>query len=379
LKRFGNYQDVIFGASEIVFYGGLQTDVRRKLQNQYASIIPVTDDQDAGDIRLFVGQRKATRHDLIIIGQNGREVALKTVVRLIYLSRFADGEIRRKYQDKLRSFKTSLRVLMSSVTARQEFAAFLNEHGISSPDAVMIGFIGDIRSILRDRGFDDPKTYSDEVLRVNWYTNANGRRMLLISIDGSRIFASRSGELIQAILNISGNKPLSIAFLGSGGAIDEPEIVGKIVAPTLVVKADPFPATPDKPVLVHMIRNRAVEGTRIRTAHASVENVIVETTQWANQMKRDRVRTVDQELFHIVNAINSSANARAVQVFVGILVTDNVSSKTDVNVDLTLEHAEETISQTAAVRQDFLSRVLTKIGVLEDDMTRLPAANEIGR
>jgi hypothetical protein len=240
------------------------------MHNRYVSIIPVADDQEPGDIRLFLGQRKATRHDLIIIGQNGREVALKTVIRLIYLSRFVDGETRRKYQDKLRSFNTSLRVLMSSVTAREEFVAFLNEHGISSPDAVMIGFIGDIRSILRDKGIDDPKTYSDEALRVNWYANANGRRVLLVSIDGNRIFASRSGELLNAILNLSGNKPLSVAFLGSGGAIDEPEIVGKIVAPTLVLKADPIPATADKPVLVHIIRNKALEAMRIRTAHASV-------------------------------------------------------------------------------------------------------------
>jgi hypothetical protein len=377
LKRFGKYQDVVFSASQIVFYGGLEKDVRRQLQNQYASIIPVENDQDPGEIRLFFGERKGAQYDLIIIGQNGKEVALKTIIRLIYLAKFVDDETKRKYQNKLQSFNKSLKVLMSSRTAREEFMGFLNGHGISNPDAVMIGFIGDTRAILRDQGIEDPKSYSDESLRVNWYTSVNGMKVLLVSIDQSRIFASRSGELIDAILSLSGNKPPYLIFLGSGGAIDEPEIVGKIINPTIVLNGDPFPATPG--VLVHIIRNRAINKAAIKTAHVSVENVVVETTRWATEMKKDRIRTVDQELFHIIKAINSSTNARRMEIFIGILVTDNVSSDAKTNVNLTLEHAEEAILKTAGVRKEFLSKILMKIGILKRDETRLPDRNEITR
>jgi len=304
---------------------------------------------------------------------------LKTIIRLIYLAKFADEKTRREYRDKLRSFNKSLKVLMSSFSARQEFIAFLNKHGIRCPDAVMIGFIGVTRSIMRDEGIDDPKTYLDESLRVNWYTNANGMKVLLVSIDQNRIFASRAGALIDAILQLSGDEPPSIAFLGSGGAINEPEIVGKIVTPTIVLNGNPFPANQNKGMLVHIIRNRAVDGASIRTAHASVENVIVETTQWADQMRRDRVRTVDQELFHIINAINSVPHAREVEVLAGILVTDNVSSNAEANRNVTLEHAEEMISKTAAAREEFLSKVLTKIGILKSDKTRLPRQKQMAR
>jgi hypothetical protein len=344
--------------------------MRAQLQDRYASLVPVQDAQEPGDIRLFLGARRGAGHDLIIVGQNGREVALKTIIRLLYLPKFADDGIKRKYQGKLTSFKKSLKVFMSSRSARQEFITFLQNHGISEPDAVMIGFIGVTRTLIRDEGLGSPLLYSEESLRVNWYANVNGMKVLLVSIDHNRIFASRSGELIGAILQLSGSDPPSIVFLGIGGAIDEPELVGRIVNPTIVMNGDPFPAVRNKGGLVHIIRNRAVDEAGIRTVHSSVESVIVKTSQWAAQMKKNRVRTVDQELFHIMSAVNALSDARKVELFVGILVTDNVSSKADADRNLTLQHAEEMISETSAVRERFMSKVLTEIGILKGVKTR---------
>jgi hypothetical protein len=377
LKRFGKYQDIIFGASHVIFYGGLEKDVRRHLQHRYTSVVPVEYPQEPGEVRLFYGKREGTPYDLIIIGQNGREVALKTIIRLIYLAKFVDDETRQKYGTKILSFNESLRVFKSSVSAQQEFVAFFHRYGIRNPDAVMIGFRGDIRAILRDAGVEDPKSYSNESLRVNWYADANGMKVLLVSIDHNRIFASRSGELIRAILKTS-NTPPSVAFLGIGGAIEEPHLVGTLVEPTVVWSADSSPAAEQKP-LVHLIRNKAVDEEGTRIVHASVESVIVETTRWAAEMKKLHVRTVDQELFHIMDAINSSVNARETDVFAGLLVTDNVASDTKADVNLTLEYAEETIAKTVRVRREFLSKVLTKMGVLKRDATPHRRLNEIAR
>ncbi|HUD00583.1 MAG TPA: hypothetical protein VMR88_18980, partial [Candidatus Polarisedimenticolaceae bacterium] len=88
LKRFEQYQDAIFSASQIVFYGGLERDVRAHLPKHYTSVVPLEKDQEPGEIRLFSAQRGRAQHDLVIIGQNGREVALKTIIRLVYLARF---------------------------------------------------------------------------------------------------------------------------------------------------------------------------------------------------------------------------------------------------------------------------------------------------
>ena len=90
---------------------------------------------------------------------------------------------------------------------------------------------------------------------------------------------SRSGDLIEAIFAVSGASLPVIVFLGSGGAIEDPSIVGQIVTPTMVLNGDPFPARQHTGVLVHLIRNKAVAQTSIKTAHASVENVVVETTR----------------------------------------------------------------------------------------------------
>ena len=369
-KRVGEFQDAIFSASQILFYGGLEKDVRAHLPKHYTSFVALEKDQEPGEIRLFSAQRAPAQHDLVIIGQNGREVALKTVIRLIYLAGFADAERQRKYRDKLRSFNKFLKVFLSSRSARQEFIRFFAKHGISSPDTVLIGFIGDTRALLKAQGIHDPELYSDESLRINWFKNASGRKVLLVSIDHNRIYASRSGELIEAIFAISGISPPTIVFLGSGGAIEDPAIVGKIVTPTMVLNGDPFPGVQHKSVLVHLIRNKAIGHSSIKTAHASVENVVVETTRWAENMKRDRVRTVDQELFHIMKAVNSKDSTQKPQMYVAILITDNVSSNADVNMDMTLEHAEEAISKTAGIRREFLADILTELGILEPDEIR---------
>jgi hypothetical protein len=377
-KRFGQYQDTIFSASQIVFYGGLEDDVRANLPKHYEFVVPLEKDQEPGEIRIFSAKHAPAQHDLIIIGQNGREVALKTIIRLIYLAGFTDPERQRKYRDKLHSFNKALKVFMSSRSARREFMDFFAKHGISSPDTVMIGFIGDTRSLLKAQNIKDPELYSDESLRVNWYKNANGRRVLLVSIDHNRIYASRSGELMEAIFAISAGSPPTIVFLGSGGAIEDPAIVGKIVTPTMVLSGDPFPAVQQKGVVVHLIGNKAIGQASIRTAHASVENVVIETTQWAERMKNDRVRTVDQELFHIIKAVNSRESTEKAEVYVGILITDNVSSNADANSDMTLEHAEETIAKTASARREFLANVLTELRVLEPDEIRSLQQKAIG-
>ena len=93
--------------------------------------------------------------------------------------------------------------------------------------------------------------------------DANGMRVVLVSIDGNRIYASRAGEIMEAILPISGDRPPSMVFLGSAGAIDEPELVGKIVVPRVVLNGKPFPAPRPGGVLVHIIRNRAIDKGRL--------------------------------------------------------------------------------------------------------------------
>ena len=85
-------------------------------------------------------------------------------------------------------------------------------------------------------------------------------------------------------------------------------------------------------------------------------------------MKDQRVDTVDQELFHIVNAINSSPESAKVRFFAEQVVTDNVSSST--HGAHTLESAQETISATAESRRAFLSRVLKALGVLNSETDR---------
>ena len=370
LKYFGKHQELILNAANVTFFGGLENDVRHYLGDRYTSIDPVEGNQDSGDIRMYIGKRKESSYDFIVIGQNGREVALKTTIRLLYLTKFADDETKRKYRDKLASFTQSLRVLLSSVSPRDEFIMFFRKYGISNPEAVVIGFRGDVRSLLKDDGVSDPVSYTDESLRVNWYPDANGKKVLLVSIDKNRIFASRSGELIQAIFEISSTPPY-ITFLGAAGAIDAPEMVGRIVTPTSVMSGDSYAASRDGGVLVQLVRNRAAREGAVKTADISVESIVVETTKWARRMREQGVETVDQELFHIMDAINSSPYAGKVDVLAGHLVTDNVSSNAN-DTKPTLERAEETISATSDIRREFLSKLLRKIGILKNKTSRLP-------
>jgi len=371
LKYFGKHQELVLGAAKVRFFGGLESDVRNQLGDQYTSFDPLEEDQDSGDIRLYTGKRKEGSYDFIIIGQNGIEVALKTIIRLLYLTKFVDDESKQKYRDKLASFSPSLQVLLSSTRSRDEFIRFLTKHGIDNPDVVVIGFRGDVRSLLKDEGISDPESYTDESLRVNWYPDANGKKVLLVSIDKNRIFASRSGELIEAILAISAENLPSITLLTSSGAIDAPEMVGKIVTPTSTKNGSTFPASRDKGTIIHIIRNKAADEATIKTASVSVESVVVETTAWARDMKDLRIDTVDQELFHIMNAINSSPHAAKINVFIGTLVTDNVSSNAQ-NTELTLENAGKVISATSDSRRKFFSKILKKLGILNKETRWMP-------
>ena len=373
LKYFGKHEDLIFNAAKVIFFGGLEKDVRTHLGDRYASIDPVEENQDSGDIRMYRGTRKDGSYDFIIVGQNGNEVALKTIIRLLYLTKFVDGETKQKYRDKLASFTQSLQVFLSSVSPRDEFIAFFNKYGIDKPDAVIIGFRGDIRPLMKDEGISDPESYTDESLRVNWYPDANGKRVLLVSIDKNRIFASRSGELIEAILTITSPTytPPSITLLGSGGAIDAPQMVGQLVTPVSVMNGDSSLASQDKGAVVQIIRNRAAGEAAAKTSDVSVDNVLVETTKWVKKMKDSRINTVDQELFHIMKAINTSLYAGKVKVFIGTLLTDNVSSNAQ-DSDMTLERAEEVISATAEIRREFFSKVLKTLGILKKETKWMP-------
>ena len=373
-RRFGKYQELFLGADRVLFYGGLEADIRSHIERQYLSLAPLDENQDPGDIRLFAGHLPGKKWDYIVIGQNGREVALKTMIRLIYMAKFADEDMKQKHHVRLRAFSKSLRVFMSSVSPRREYLTFFNTHEIRNPDVVVIGFMGDASALMSDMGFANPEHYSDESLRVIWYMNANGKKVLLISINGNRIFASRSGDLIEALYEISPiSRPL-IAFLGSAGAVDAPELVGQIVAPAAVMNGDPFPKT--KGELVQLVRNRAADLVPVQSMHASVESVVVETTEWAREIKNRRVRTVDQELYHVIDAINSSPRGAESQIYVGILVTDNVSTDKSVT-DITLEHAEDTITQTTNLRKQFLLNVFRREGILKDSAPQeIPQENE---
>jgi len=368
LKYFGKHQERIFSATKVIFFGGLEDDVRKQVAGRYVLMDPMEENQDSGNIRLYTAKLSDGTYDVIIVGQNGREVALKTVIRLLYLPRFAGEKTKEKYRVRLVEFKNSLQVFLSSRNPREEFIAFFKKHCIDNPNVVMIGFRGDIRPLLRNQGIGNPQSYMDESLRVNWYPNASGRRLLLVSVDQDRIFASRSGALIEALLAIS-SRPPAIVFFGAAGAIDARGMVGKIVVPVSVRNAVSIAMDRGKGVLVHMIRNNAVDDALTKTHHVSVETVVVETTAWVKKMKDQRVDTVDQELFHIVNAINSSPDSGKVRFFAGQIVTDNVSSNAH-ETDVSLQHAEATILATAEIRKEFFSKTLEALGILNNQSDR---------
>ena len=363
-RRFGDYQKLFLGAENVLFYGGLEADVYSHMRGQYLSVTPLAKNRDPGEVRLFVGRLDGGRWDCIVIGQNGREVALKTVIRLLYMAKFADEET--KHTHRLRSrFKNWLKVYMSPVAPRTEYLAFFRQHGIRNPDAVMIGFMGDASLVLAEMGFPRPETFSDESLRALWYPNVNGKKVLLISINGNRIFASRSRDLMEAIYDSAPDSRPLVSFFGSAGAIDAPDLVGNIVAPMRLMNADPFPRARREGDLVHLVRNRAVDLVRLKSTHASVESVVVETIEWAKHIKRRRVDTVDQELYHVIDAIHGSRRGSETDIYAAVLVTDNVPGDVSDN-DITLEAAEETIAETATLRQDFLLNVFRREGILTD-------------
>jgi hypothetical protein len=360
-RRFGAYQEMFLGADEIFFYGGREADITARIKGRYLSLAPLEDLPDPGDIRLFAGHLPNNKWDYIIIGHNGREVALKTIIRLIYMAKFADAEMKQKYRVRLTSFTKSLRVFLSRVSAREEYRAFLDKHAIRDPDAVLIGFMGDAGEVMTRMGFPSPAIFSDETLRVRWYSNVYGKKVLLVSINGDRIYASRSGELIRALYDVSPDSRPTITFLGSGGSIAAPYMIGKIIAPTVIVNGDRLGN--GNAAAGFEFRNPATELVSGRSVHTSVESVIVETTEWARQMLRRHVSTVDQELYHVIDAIHSSGRAADAPIYAGILVTDDVSED-KANNDKTLEEAEQTIARTVDLRKRFLSAVLQRTGVL---------------
>jgi hypothetical protein len=367
-RRFGDYQKLFLGAENVWFYGGLEADVYSHIRGQYLAVTPQTENRDLGEVRLFVGHRDGGKWDCIVIGQNGREIALKTVIRLLYMAKFADEETKRAHLRASPS-KEKLKVYMSPVSPRTEYLAFFKKHGIRNPDVVMIGFMGDLSLVLTDMGFPRPETFSDESLRALWYPNVNGKRVLSISINGNRIFASRSRGLIEAVYDSAPDSRPLVIFFGSAGAIDDPGLVGKIVAPTRLMNADPLPRVQGQSALVHLVQNRAVDLVRLKSNHASVESVVVETTEWAKRVRSRKIRTVDQELYHVVDAIHASPRGAETDLYAAVLVTDNVPSDLS-DKGITLEGAEETIAGTAKLRQNFLLDVLTREGIFPG--TRVP-------
>ena len=361
-RRFGQSLEFFLTAREVRFYGGREADVRSAIARQYVSLVPLEVDQDPRDIRLFKAQRASDSFDLVIIGQNGREVALKTMIRLAYLFEFMDERAKQRFVGGLDFFLRRVKIFLSSFSARQEFIAFLRQYPIADPDIVIIGFQRDTRAVLKEAGISEPERYSSDSLRVNWYPDAGGKKVLLVSINGNRIFAGRAGELIQAIFETFHSPPQSIVFLGSAGAIDSADLVGQIVAPTVVVNDDYFNAERGGGKLAHIIRNRATLIVPVKTAHVSVESMLLETMPWATKNKSNRIMTVDQELYPVVNAINTSHYGNKIQLFVGILVTDNVSAVHTQDQN-TLQHAEDLIAQTGAIRKAFLAEVLSELGI----------------
>jgi hypothetical protein len=363
-RRFGEYQELFLAAERVLFYGGLEADVHTHIRGQYRSVTPLAENRDPGEVRLFVGRLDGDKWDCIVIGQNGREVALKTAIRLLYIAKFTDDEAKRTHRLRSRPFKNWLKVYMSPVAVRTEYLAFFKKHGIRNPDVVMIGFMGDASLVLAEMGFPRPETFSDESLRALWYPNVNGKKVLLISINGNWI-SSRSRDLMEAIYNSAPDSRPLMTFFGSAGAIDAPDLVGNIVAPTRLMNADPFPRVRREGDLVHLVRNRAVDLVRLKSTHASVESVVVETTEWVKHIKKQRVNTVDQELYHIIDAIHGSRRGAETDIYAVVLVTDNVAADVSDN-DVTLEAAEETIANTAKLRQNFLLTVFRRQGILQD-------------
>lgn len=98
----------------MIFFGGLEYDVRKQVADRYVSMDPAEENQDSGNIRLYTG----------------------------------------KLSDRTYEFKKSLQVFLSSRNPREEFIAFFKKHCIDNPNVVMIGFRGDIRPRLRNQAHE---------------------------------------------------------------------------------------------------------------------------------------------------------------------------------------------------------------------------------
>jgi hypothetical protein len=370
-RRFGKHLDQVLGARAVRFYGGREPDVLRFIADQYLSVSPLEPDQDPGDMRFFMARRDAESWDLVIIGHNGREVALKMVIRLAYFFKFMDESYKRAYVGGFDSFLHKVKIYLSTTPARQEFISFFQLYGISDADAVIIGFQRDARAVLKESGIGCPERHSNDSLKINWYANANGNKVLLVSINGNRIFASRAGELIKAIFETFRSPPRTLIFLGSAGAVASDQLVGQIVAPTVVVANDYFDPNQHGGKLAHIIRNHAAMIVPVKTAHTSVENMVVETLNWATVNSQRRIMTVDQELYHLINAVNTSPHASNIKIFVGLFVSDNVSAIGE-PYGATLQHAEDVIARTATVRREFLGEVLVEAGIIPHRSATVP-------
>jgi putative SOS response-associated peptidase YedK len=72
-----------------------------------------------------------------------------------------------------------------------------------------------------------------------------------------------------------------------------------------------------------------VDLVRLQSTHASVESVVVETTEWAKRIKSQRVKTVDREFYQVIDAIHASPRAAETNIYAAVLVTDNVAINGD--------------------------------------------------
>ena len=70
-RRFGEYQELFMAAERVLFYGGLEADVRAHIRGQYRSVIPLGEDEETGEIRVFAGRLMAASG---IISSLGRTV-----------------------------------------------------------------------------------------------------------------------------------------------------------------------------------------------------------------------------------------------------------------------------------------------------------------
>jgi hypothetical protein len=346
-------------AENVVLYGGLEADVHEHLRSRYIAVTPFEENRDLAEVRFFAAYSSDDTWDCIAIGHNGSEVALKTISRILDITKSAGGEAERS--KVMPPAKQRLRVYLSSASPRTEYLVFFKKHGIRNPDVVAVGFMSDASFVLSEMGFPRPQTFSDESLRALWYPNVHGKKVLLISINGNRIFGSRIGELIEATFEIAPDSRPLMMFFGSAGAIDAPDLIGQILAPKSVMIADSvLPATHGAPV--HLVRNRAVDLVRTQSIHVSVESVLVETIEWVKNVKRQRINSVDQELYHFIDAIHASARSTETDIYAAVLVTDNAGMSSPKSKG-TLETAEDTIAETAAQRQNFIFDVFQRAGL----------------